>query len=693
MPPLGQPVQPIYPERIRVLDIRSLWALRSVPQSDRSLEHFLFLLADRYRISRERLFAHFRVVTGQSSASARSVPKAHWGCVVAAAGRFGTDWHVVPPSQACFGTIPGSSASSVVFPTGTSEPSEGELPAYPYGLYVAGAEPFDAVTIIIRQAGSGLIFGPKVAVPVSVDDSGLPTAWMYCHVLQDGTGGLSASGTVRFVVDRSQWVRCRLEASWVQDGIHAGSARLYWALVLASWSASATTIRGLQLPAWGVIVRNAPEMVYINRGWDDNNDTNRDEYIDDTEWQNRMNPQATARWKYQARVGDPFNVSGMDTDFPGVYLVRVWDPVVRALMVEAAVECWSTDNGFSGLVLRDTVRAAGGSGCGVTSGGTLDDGFSSDPVTSSRFQSGLLEYGHQLIREIRAARPVGSWLMQWREPPDRPYLSGYPTVLRTQLDGDYQRSFVPEYAGLYGTVGLCRDWDYQARAAAGGYTVFHVTHRYPFVAVQGHTQSSWNRALVTSVVQFLLRYIPLRVSAEYYPHGIVATGELVTTAGQDFWRSGVPYHMAYTPRTFLEAVQSLGNPTAAPSGYEYLPLVKQSASGWSSQDIIGNTSSTQVTVNGGQVTLVPTHVFLLYPSSMNQVDDDIVIARRFSNGLVVLRTNPYTTDMNQDPSYREGNMVVQLPGSYRVVGIDGSLGSVVSSVTLKGWQGLVLRSA
>jgi hypothetical protein len=223
--------------------------------------------------------------------------------------------------------------------------------------------------------------------------------------------------------------------------------------------------------------------------------------------------------------------------------------------------------------------------------------------------------------------------------------------------------------------------------------VFHITHRYPFVAVQGHTQSSWNRALVTSVAQFLLRYIPLRVSAEYYPHGITAIGELVTTAGQDFWRSGVPYHMAYTPRTFLEAVQGLGNPTTAPSVYEYLQLVKQSSGGWSTQDVIGDTSSTQITVNSEQVTLVPTYVFLLYPSSMSQVDEDVVIARRFSNGLVVLRTKLYTTDMNQDPTYMEDSLSVNLPGSYRVVGIDGSLGTVVSSVTLKGWQGLVLRSA
>lgn len=673
-----------------------LWCLRASPTRLASLEHELFRLCDSVSFPIERLFAHYGEVTNLSSVQPHVVPQEHWGCASAIGAVVGLN---VPPvvlhsGTLWFASVTQTDPSGLVFPLGISPPaSEDQLAwSYPYGLYIGAPEPFYQVSLTLWSGGQGRIFGPMVVYPTDTDAAGLITRWRYADVTQDGTNGLTGSGTIQFSISHGSWKRGRIPIQWQDGDLFSSESSLYWIRVLASFSGQPPRLRGLRLPSWVVIVRIGDSMVCVNLGWRYENDWNSDGYIDDTEFYNRIYPNAAARRVYYARVGAPINLHGVKDSSPGWYLARIWDPRVRELMVEAYARWLEQPRGYRGVVLREAAAPPGGSGMPIQSGGRLCDGFSNDPVQSAAFQEGLMQYGSELLHELKRLLPARSWLMVWRSQDQRPYATDRMFAIRDRFEAQVVYGAVMEYTGLFGSSGLCRDWDYQAVAASGGRTIFVAVPVYPFVV--GHSEASWKRALTTAFAQYLLRHLPGATSVAFHPHGIPAlpARNRATRFGIDYYRGGVPYSVAYLPYRLMQV--PIGVPTTIPQGYQPVPLVHQDENGWNANSVIGDSASTQVTVtiDGSQyvVPLAPTHVFVLHPQTgWTGQEQDLVIARAFTNGLVLYRCRPTTANMN-DSAYRESVLQVNLPDSYRIVDYDGTAGPSISSVSLRGWQGLIL---
>jgi hypothetical protein len=175
-----------------------------------------------------------------------------------------------------------------------------------------------------------------------------------------------------------------------------------------------------------------------------------------------------------------------------------------------------------------------------------------------------------------------------------------------------------------------------------------------------------------------------------FTFGIVWTEDIgnldgLTTAS-NYYKTGVPYAMAYYPYKVFGV--DIGIPTGIPNGYYALPLVHPDSS--TSGNVVGSTSGNSVTVGSNSYPIVPSNVFLLYPQSSYSGQTDVVIARAFTNGLVILRVKDIS-DSAPDSTYLNGSINVTLPGTYRVVNIDGSLGTSTTSVSIYGAQGLILK--
>jgi uncharacterized repeat protein (TIGR01451 family) len=69
-----------------------------------------------------------------------------------------------------------------------------------------------------------------------------------------------------------------------------------------------------------------------------------------------------------------------------------------------------------------------------------------------------------------------------------------------------------------------------------------------------------------------------------------------------------------------------------------------------------------------------------------------VYARNYTKGLVLMRLK-YIYSGISDSTYQYTPVTVQLPGTYRVVNYDGTLGPPVTEVAIRGGEGIILVAA
>jgi uncharacterized repeat protein (TIGR01451 family) len=116
---------------------------------------------------------------------------------------------------------------------------------------------------------------------------------------------------------------------------------------------------------------------------------------------------------------------------------------------------------------------------------------------------------------------------------------------------------------------------------------------------------------------------------------------------------------------------------------------------------IGDTTSTQlILANGTVVPTIPTYIYILQQiDSRNgggqnglRIPYDAVYARNYTKGLVLMRLK-YVYSGISDTTYENNAVTVPLPGTYRVVNYDGSLGPPVTEVSIRGGEGIILVAA
>ncbi|MCS6831401.1 MAG: hypothetical protein NZ749_12270, partial [bacterium] len=122
-------------------------------------------------------------------------------------------------------------------------------------------------------------------------------AWVALSGVSDGTNGLGQSGNISWSPP-SDWALRRI------DDLFGRSGRAYWIRIRAT--SAPTQFPEVASVAFAGSTLN-PQFVWGSRytitipGWDSANDRNGDGYVDDTEFGNLANPNATARRRWHSR--------------------------------------------------------------------------------------------------------------------------------------------------------------------------------------------------------------------------------------------------------------------------------------------------------------------------------------------------------------------------------------------------------
>ncbi|MCS7201157.1 MAG: hypothetical protein NZ822_03365, partial [Patescibacteria group bacterium] len=173
-----------------------------------------------------------------------------------------------------------------------------------------------------------------------------------------------------------------------------------------------------------------------------------------------------------------------------------------------------------------------------------------------------------------------------------------------------------------------------------------------------------------------------------------------------FWKAGVPRNYAYRPHGLL--IRDIGIPeNTIPQGKRPMDLLwyGHGRTTCPSGDCkIGDTTSTTLKVpisstTDMEIKTVPTYIYILQQidsrnytnRSGTVIPFDAVYARNYTKGLVVYRTLfQYSGLWN---GYEDSIATVTLPGFYRKVNYDGTLGPVTDKITLRGFEGAILVKA
>lgn len=454
-------------------------------------------------------------------------------------------------------------------------------------------------------------------------------------------------------------------------------------------------------PGWDIVPDTTSEYritgpTVMVPGWDPANDTNGDGYVDDNEFSNRPNPNASARFRWEGRV----TAGGGWSPSNGTCKANMWNAQWRQALVEYYVPLFQSLN-VAGYDNDDAVRMVGYEDTLVLYGGRVweQDGNSplgwDDTINTS--------YRDAFLAAHAAMAQAG---VQWRgtnisqrnmilSPFTRPYLQ-YFTFFRCEQT-------LMDSQPLLTYCGLLRNWKIPAYAAAGVRSVVQCQTAYSnFISYLGNTQEAWQRLTENKLAMFYLLNVPdytfFQNWNRTYDYGSWNT--LVGTSIRGFWKAGVPQNMAYMPVRMLQA--DIGEPAnSIPGNYEPIEYILGDPVGtYGEYYRIGNSTQNTLTVpvqEGGtlQVPIVPTYAFYLWRTTGTTygVPNDAVVARMYTKGMVLCRM-PASSAPGGYASYIANAITVPLPGGpYRRVNYDGTLGPPVDEISIRGYEGIILVKA
>lgn len=462
---------------------------------------------------------------------------------------------------------------------------------------------------------------------------------------------------------------------------------------------------------WDVVPDSTSEYKVVRRvvripGWDPANDTNGDGYVDDTEFARRANPNASARFRYQARVAFPnaWSTSSAWT------ISNVWNEDYRNAVAQRWLEVFST-SGVRGFYQDDIGTTGPGSSYSARSGaaspavllgGQLAE-FNGivgvDDPTGDAFRDAWIQTLRR-IKQITDSQWVGGNIANYN-----PYFHRGMLGLVGNIDW-----FVCEYGlvrdmSLAANTGAARKWLYAAFAAGGSKAVLmgHVTGLNPDGS--NNTQAEWERSLSQMLAQYYLFQIPDFHYAQFWNQTASYGSGLTTQAYYSYWKAGVPRNYAYQPTKMMKVdigvPANTMPPDKQPMQYiETAPPPYGDAKYGDAYWVIGDTVSTSVSVpwyTGGSTSIpvIPTYTYYYWvnPSAGYytntqglRIPKDVVLAREYTRGLVLYRV-PFVSGSN---GYKDSTVTLNLPGTYRRVNYDGTLGPPIEQITLHGFDAAIL---
>mmetsp|Transcript_33453 Transcript_33453/g.45825 ORF Transcript_33453/g.45825 Transcript_33453/m.45825 type:complete len:369 (+) Transcript_33453:1584-2690(+) len=218
-------------------------------------------------------------------------------------------------------------------------------------------------------------------------------------------------------------------------------------------------------------------------------------------------------------------------------------------------------------------------------------------------------------------------------------------------------------------------------------------------------RSNWQRDIATILSVYYLINVPGSTSFQSWGNGYYYGSS--NTYTYNYYKAGVPMNMAYQPTKMLQV--DIGTPKTSISSLipnprrefmSYQTTTKVPQNGYT---VIGNTSSLRLyhpeLSADGYLAVVPSYIYFLQRDpdhrSIPTTPTSCVLAREYTKGLVVYRTNIYGGGDTYGGSvnFLKSNITVQLPVqaglTFRRVFYNGSLSAPVTSVQLGGYEGAV----
>ncbi|GAL33379.1 hypothetical protein JCM19240_2075 [Vibrio maritimus] len=499
-------------------------------------------------------------------------------------------------------------------------------------LYVYHSEPFDRLVLKFSQYAQGGEFW--VEYPSSVDGNGKALTWERFNVTKDKTLNMTKNQNVIWSVP-TDWVRATTHdgsgasygggqyfgSTYLRDGGKLYVARIRWTgvdpdhrprLQEVKLKNSFQTVKLTDAPT-ETIDSKAIERWRKVRGFDESADLNGDDYLSWSEYKNRSNKQATARFRWESRV-IPFG--RMWNQNSSWALTHLANPNYLTLMNEYYAANWS-ELGLNGAYNDDTNKLIGPNQFLVYSGGRVAEldlmvgSEAADRLYQTQFAKFLkdlstLQSGSLISVNVGTANLLGRNGQQALAEAASLYL---------------REHYIFPSTGFSGYAGIAKYWDNSVFAQDGRSVIFQASTRYGRVQYFGHSQENWLLDKYSALAIFYLNSHPDVSYFNQWNSGYVYGSDNTTL--DNYWQQNVPKNMAYQPSRLLSV--DLGVPAGrVPDGYTPIPLMLSTTTPYlADYTIIGDSSQTSVVhvdLPEGIGHLLPTYTYfcisLKIPSSL-----------------------------------------------------------------------------
>lgn len=462
-------------------------------------------------------------------------------------------------------------------------------------------------------------------------------------------------------------------------------------------------------------------------GWDPKNDTNKDNYISNFETKlASYNASASARFIHEGRVAQICTQGKGSSSSWGRYAPNLWNQDYINLRAEFTASRWKeagitgnyNDNaclllwgGFS----RNPLSTEADAGPVILSGGTTTEsnakGFGTgsvrDPTMAYEYAKAFINLWSQ-IKKKTGSNWIGiNTVAPYRFPLMKPFVES--DTFDVILNETTIRAVSPYGENLGSDMyGLSKLWFIPALNKAGKK---FVTLGYFNAAKDGlpNTKEGWKRRKEALLAVYYLWNIPGMTAFTPNFDSYIGAGN---TDGTMYYKAGVPYEIASQPTQLLET--DIGAPDKAPIGYphvSYLGCAPFDKDIKYCNTVVGYSHDEELTLDGyGSIKTFPTDQYLLHSkyegdegiadylkgavtSNDIKLPADMVIARAYTNGMVLYRTSYRTlTDKDAFNDYTSSNKItVSLPDAYQRVLPDGTLADPGDTIELRGYEGAILK--
>ncbi|MEZ9246061.1 hypothetical protein AB4179_17630 [Vibrio lentus] len=569
-------------------------------------------------------------------------------------------------------------------------------------LYVYHAEQFDRLTLKFSQFASGGQFW--LEYPTEVDAHGQVSQWSVLDLKKDKTLNMTKNQSVLWDLP-SDWVRATTHdgsgasygsgqyfgSTFVRDGGRLYVVRIRWQGDNADERPHLKDVK-LRNSFPVVKVTNAPEVTLDGsaisqwrkiRGFDVSADINQDNYLSQSEYKNRTNKKATARFRWESRVV-PFG--RMWSQNSSWALTNVANPDYLSAVHAYYQQSWA-EQGLNGAYNDDTNKLLGENQFYVHSGGTVQElgliagSPEADQLYKTQFAHFLKSLA-SLNSDALIALNIGTANLFGRNGQSHLVEAGS-LYLREH--------YLFPSTGFSGYSGISKSWDNSALAYADQSVIFQATTRFGRVQFFGSSEQNWKQDQYSALAIYYLNHHAQHSYFNQWNNGYVYGSD--NTTQDNFWKSGVPKNVAYQPSSLLAV--DLGEPNARiPDGFNAIPLMMSTSTPESADyTIVGDSSMNEVVhadLPNGLTHLSPTHTYFLYQSARSVVaggPEDMVLAREFSSGRVLYRTDFHGKNMS---FYETPKLTITLDVPMKPVDENGNIGEYVTEIQIGGYEGLFL---